>query len=118
VQPPDDGCNRNSDKTAKEEGQEIMTESVVEILDVRNMAPRERHPTIFACLDALKPGESLRLVNDHDPAPLRYQLIAEHPNRFTWEPEMQGPEDWIVCIRRTGAEDQPASSANEREDQA
>jgi uncharacterized protein (DUF2249 family) len=49
-----------------------MTETTVVTLDVRNMAPRDRHPTIFARLDALKAGESLRLVNDHDPAPLRY----------------------------------------------
>jgi uncharacterized protein (DUF2249 family) len=64
-----------------------MTEISVVTLDVRDMAPRDRHPTIFARLDALKPGNSLRLVNDHDPAPLRYQLLAERPDLFTWEPE-------------------------------
>ena len=42
-------------------------------LDVRPMPPAVRHETIFERLDALDTGETLRLVNDHDPAPLRYQ---------------------------------------------
>jgi len=81
-----------------------MTETAVVTLDVRNMAPRDRHPTIFARLDALKPGNSLRLVNDHNPAPLRYQLLAEHPDMFTWEPEQQGPEEWIIRIHKVESE--------------
>ena len=86
--------------TLQKEGRFIMSESTVETLDVREMSPRERHPTIFAHLDALKAGESLRLVNDHDPAPLRYQLLAERPDMFAWEPEKQGPDEWIIRIHR------------------
>lgn len=81
-----------------------MTEATVVTLDVRDMAPRDRHPTIFARLDALKPGDILRLVNDHDPAPLRYQLLAERPDMFNWEPEKQGPDEWIIRIRKVGSE--------------
>ena len=81
-----------------------MTEATVVTLDVRDMAPRDRHPTIFARLDALKPGDILRLVNDHDPAPLRYQLLAERPDMFNWEPEKQGPDEWIIHIRKVGSE--------------
>jgi uncharacterized protein (DUF2249 family) len=81
-----------------------MTEATVVTLDVRNIAPRDRHPTIFARLDALKPGDILRLVNDHDPAPLRYQLLAERPDMFTWEPEKQGPDEWIIRIHKVGSE--------------
>jgi uncharacterized protein (DUF2249 family) len=33
-----------------------MTESIVITLDVRDMAPRVRHPIIFARLDELKQG--------------------------------------------------------------
>jgi uncharacterized protein (DUF2249 family) len=40
-------------------------------LDVRPMDPKVRHETIFARIDELVTGETLRLVNDHDPAPLR-----------------------------------------------
>lgn len=84
---------------------------VVETLDVRDMIPRERHPAIFARLDALKPGEGLRLINDHNPAPLRSQLITERPNLFTWEPEMLGPESWVVRIHRVRLGEETASGS-------
>jgi len=80
-----------------------MSETIITTLDVRTMPPRERHPTIFANLDLLHPGDILRLVNDHDPAPLRYQLLAERPNMFIWEPEQQGPEEWIIRIQKSAS---------------
>ncbi len=82
-----------------------MADSTVFTLDVRDMIPRERHTTIFARFDALKPGETLRLVNDHDPKPLRYQMMAERPGEFAWEPEEEGSEEWIIRIRKTASEE-------------
>ena len=67
-------------------------------LDVRDLAPRDRHARIFATFDALRPGEALRLINNHDPKPLKYQFAAEHAGEATWEPEQTGPETWIVRI--------------------
>ena len=81
-----------------------MAEAIIFDLDVREMIPRERHSTIFARFDALAPGETLRLINDHDPKPLYYQMMAEHPETFAWEPEQQGPEVWVIRIRKTAAE--------------
>jgi uncharacterized protein (DUF2249 family) len=69
-------------------------------LDVRVIPPREKHPAIFSRVDALKTGESLVIVNDHDPRPLKYQLDAEHPGNFGWEYEATGPEVWLVKITR------------------
>ena len=69
-------------------------------LDVRVIPPREKHPTIFRTFDALASGQSLLLVNDHDPKPLRYQLMAERPETFDWTYEAQGPELWRVRISR------------------
>ena len=70
-------------------------------LDVRVIPPREKHPTIFQTFDALQPGESFVLVNDHDPFPLRYQFEATRPGRFGWEYLEQGPLVWRVQISRT-----------------
>jgi uncharacterized protein (DUF2249 family)/quercetin dioxygenase-like cupin family protein len=67
-------------------------------LDVRDLAPRDRHARIFATFDTLRPGEVLRLINDHDPKPLKYQFAAERADEATWEPEQAGPETWIVRI--------------------
>ncbi len=67
-------------------------------LDVREMPPRDRHQTIFENLANLGPGETLTLVNDHDPVPLRYQLDAEQPEHFRWDYRESGPERWVVDI--------------------
>ena len=69
-------------------------------LDVRVIPPREKHPTIFRTFDALEPGESFVLVNDHDPFPLRFQFQAERPGQFGWEYLESGPVVWRVEISR------------------
>ena len=69
-------------------------------LDVRHLAPAQRHETIFAEYHALDPGTGYVLVNDHDPKPLRYQFVAEHAGEFTWDAVESGPEVWRVRIGR------------------
>lgn len=46
-------------------------------LDVRDIPPRERHSTIHERFEELEPGETLTLVNDHEPKPLFYEFQAE-----------------------------------------
>lgn len=70
------------------------------VLDVRLLPPRQKHPTIFATYDALQPGTSFVILNDHDPVPLRYQFMAERGEAFTWRYLEQGPELWRVEIGR------------------
>jgi uncharacterized protein (DUF2249 family) len=70
-------------------------------VDVRTIIPRERHPLIFQTFDALNPGESFELVNDHDPKPLYYQLTAERPGQLEWQYLEQGPQVWRVQVGRT-----------------
>lgn len=69
-------------------------------MDVRDLAPRERHPLIFQTFDRLAPGQAMRLVNDHDPRPLYYQFMAERPGEVGWDYLEQGPEVWQVRITR------------------
>jgi uncharacterized protein (DUF2249 family) len=76
-----------------------MSSQTIE-LDVRVLPPRDKHPAIFRTFDALTSGQSMLLLNDHDPKPLRYQLAAERPESFDWEYEAQGPEEWRVRISR------------------
>ncbi|MBN8851891.1 MAG: iron-sulfur cluster repair di-iron protein [Sphingobacteriales bacterium 50-39] len=67
-------------------------------LDVTLLEPRQKHPTIFARFDDLAEGESLTILNDHDPKPLYYQLLGERGDIFTWEYLEQGPQWWQVRI--------------------
>ena len=72
-------------------------------IDVRTIAPRERHPQIFSTFGALAPGQAMELVNDHDPRPLYYQFNAQTPGQFEWTYLEEGPETWRVAIRRVKA---------------
>ena len=76
-----------------------MTEN--NILDIRPIAPAQRHPLIFQRFEALDPGESFVLINDHDPKPLYYQFQAERTGEFTWEYLQEGPEEWRVAVGRS-----------------
>ena len=69
-------------------------------LDVRELAPAQRHVAIFDAYLNLAPGTGFVLVNDHDPKPLRYQFEAEHAGQFTWDALESGPEVWQVRIGR------------------
>ncbi|MCM2288322.1 MAG: DUF2249 domain-containing protein [Sulfuritalea sp.] len=79
-------------------------------VDVRTIAPRERHPLIFGTFDRLAAGEALLLVNDHDPKPLFYQFQAESKGEFTWDYLESGPDVWQVKIGKP-AGDVPAAPA-------
>lgn len=69
-------------------------------IDVRDIAPRERHPLVFSTFRALGLLKSMDIVNDHDPKPLYYQMQAEQPGEFTWEYLENGPEVWRVRITK------------------
>ena len=56
----------------------------VHVIDVRTIAPAQRHSQIFATFDALPAGGALELVNDHDPVPLYFQFEKMRPGQFRW----------------------------------
>ena len=49
--------------------------------DARGIAKRFRHSAIFGALDALRPGETMRFANDHDPLPLLDQIAQRYGDR-------------------------------------
>lgn len=73
------------------------------VLDVTQIEPRLKHPTIFEHFDSLEQGESFIIHNDHDPRPLYYQLLGERGNIFTWDYLESGPEIWQVQIAKPAA---------------
>jgi len=46
-------------------------------LDVREIPPMDRHPKIHDAFAELESGETLTLINDHEPKPLFYEMEAE-----------------------------------------
>lgn len=78
--------------------------STSKTIDVRDIAPRERHPLLFQTFDDLAVGESFELVNDHDPKPLYYQFMAERPGELEWSYLEEGPETWRVVLGKKATE--------------
>ena len=81
-----------------------MAEATIIDLDMRELSSQDHHTAIFARFDTLRIGETLRLIFDHWPRPLQYQFIVVRPGLYEWEPEQQGPETWIIRIRKTASE--------------
>lgn len=79
------------------EGETMSEEAMI---DVRPIAPAQRHPLIFGTFEQLAAGEAFVLINDHDPKPLFYQFMFERNGQFTWEYLEQGPTTWRVRIGR------------------
>lgn len=80
------------------EGDTASASGEASALDVRDIPPARRHPMIFGRFNALAVGESFVLINDHDPKPLYYQLVAEYAGQLVWEYLEQGPEVWRVRV--------------------
>ena len=72
-------------------------------LDVRTLPPPKKHATIHELLEGLAPGDTLRIINDHDPRPLRYELEHDYPDSFQWTYLESGPQTWRVDIAKTRA---------------
>lgn len=60
-------------------------------LDVRQIAPRERHSLIFATFDRLQSGEAFLLVNDHNPVRLLRSSKQSAPARRGGSRKKKGP---------------------------
>jgi len=72
----------------------------MDTLDVTQIEPRFKHPSIFKKFDDLSEGDAFVIHNDHDPKPLYYQLIAERGEVFDWEYLLSGPEIWEIKITK------------------
>lgn len=71
-------------------------------LDVRIIEPQLKHSTIFKTFEELANKEAFILINDHDPKPLRFQMLAEKGEKaFNWEYLEEGPDVWRVRISKT-----------------
>ena len=74
--------------------------TAVKLIDVRTVPPAQRHPLIFGIFDALETGQTLEIVNDHDPVPLNYQFQQTRDGQFDWQYLKAGPDLWHVRVAR------------------
>jgi hypothetical protein len=75
----------------------------MKVLDARDLPPKERHPEITEAFESLDSGESLTLVNDHDPKPLYYEMEAERDAFDADErvdPHTHPERQVVLCLRQ------------------
>lgn len=67
-------------------------------LDVRDIPPADRHPKIHEAFDELDDGETLTVVNDHEPRPLFYEMQAEVEefDADAYSMERRGVEEFVA----------------------
>lgn len=78
----------------------MTTNTESNVLDVRGLRKPDKHPTIFAAFNALKVGESMTLVNDHDPKHLHDEFTRDHGEGFGWDYLQQETRDWRIQITK------------------
>ncbi len=69
-------------------------------LDLKSVPMMERHPKIFDAWQDLEAGSTLQIINDHDPKPLHYQFEGEYKGSYEWKYAEQGPDNWVVNIKK------------------
>lgn len=74
------------------------------VIKVADIDPQHRHTIIFRLFEHLAPDDSLQIVVDHDPRPLRLQLEARHGSRCSWSYIEKGPDVWRIRLRQLRAE--------------
>ncbi|MBS1970890.1 MAG: DUF2249 domain-containing protein [Bdellovibrionales bacterium] len=74
------------------------------IIEAQTIPPRERHGFIFQSFDNLEGGDSLVIVNNHDPIPLLRQFQEVRPEQFAFEYLEQGPKTWRLRLTKKAKE--------------
>lgn len=70
------------------------------VVKVTEYPPHLKHKTIFQTFEELNPQQSMLLINDHDPVPLRFQFEWMHEGEYGWEYIEQGPTTFQVKITK------------------
>jgi uncharacterized protein (DUF2249 family) len=70
-------------------------------LDIRALgACADRKARVLSAFDALEPGDSIVVVNDHLPRGLLHHFEEQRPGRFVWTSLEEGPVVFRVRITR------------------
>ncbi len=80
------------------------TTQTVHLFDARGIAKRFRHAAIFGAMDALRDGETMYFVNDHDPIPLLNQLLQRYGEGIEINYVSREPGQIAIHFTRTASQ--------------
>ncbi|SFZ73398.1 DUF2249 domain-containing protein [Chitinimonas taiwanensis] len=66
------------------------------VFDARGVAKRFRHAAIFGALEALREGEVMRFINDHEPLPLLQQIGQRYREQVRIHYVDHNPEQVVI----------------------
>lgn len=81
-------------------------------IDVREIPKPQRHPKIFSLFNDLATGDSLILVNDHDPRHLHDEFEQQYPGSYAWDYLRREHRDYQIRISKTAATTVPKRLTN------
>lgn len=70
------------------------------LIEAQKIPAEKRHDKIYEAFDDLSAGDSLVIVNNHDPLPLLMQLGEDRPSQFSSTYLEKGPESWQVRLTK------------------
>lgn len=60
---------------------------------------KDKFPTVHRAFEALKVGEKMELINDHDFQPMfQFKFPMDFPDQYEWEYLEKGPEVWRAAV--------------------
>lgn len=70
------------------------------VLDLRSTPPSERHGTVLDAFSDLRDHDTIQVIYDFDPRPLRRQFEENFAERFLWLQRRLGSDCWEVSLRK------------------
>lgn len=82
-------------------------------VDIRPLAPSDRHRTVMKLFESLDVGKAFEVVNDHDSKPLMYQMKSITSETFSWDYLEEGPKNWRIRITKVSGKKQSIEEKEE-----
>ena len=70
------------------------------VLDLRSTPPAERHGAVLSAFTDLRDYDTMQVIYDFDPRPLRRQFENAFAQRFLWMQRRVGSDYWEVSLRK------------------
>jgi uncharacterized protein (DUF2249 family) len=81
-------------------------------LDLRGTPPSERHGLVCGAFSDLRTDESLHLIYDYEPRPLRRRFEKTFAQQFVWMQRRLARERWEISLRKLAAPSDSRSTAH------
>ncbi|MGA3038213.1 MAG: DUF2249 domain-containing protein [Vulcanimicrobiaceae bacterium] len=73
------------------------------VLDLRSTPSWERHGLVLGAFSDLRDHDTLQIIYEYDPLPLRRRFEDTHAQRYLWLQRRLGSEHWEVSLRKIPA---------------